>query len=566
MRPLKVLIVDDTPANAVLVETVVTRLGHQAIIAENGQQALDLFESEHHDLILMDVMMPVMDGITTTKILRERMRDGTRWVPIVILSALDDINDIIRGIQAGADDYIVKPVNIQLLKAKISNLASQIDMQEQILQHTAELTTWRTTSQREADLGAHIMGRLTSVGDARSSFVQQFNIPAEIFSGDLICAARTPDDTLHLMLADAAGHGLPAALTAIPTAQIFYRMTEKGFPIASIAKEMNDKLRSFLPADRFIAVTMASVDITTQTIEIFNSGNPNAVLTDGKGGILRECASKHPPLGILPSANFAAQIETIPYETPCNLLICSDGLWEAENAEGIRLQASQLTGIFTLVEPERYLEAFHTAVNSHIGNAPAHDDISCLIAHIPNERRQTPRIADLPAQATASTDKGEWHMAISYRADDLKYLDIVPSLLDLLCQIRTLQPHKGSLFVIVSELFNNALDHGLLGLDSSLKATGFEQYLRERETRLTALVEGRIDLSFRLHSQGEGQVLDIMVGDTGPGFDHARYLDPARLAEASTKPHGRGIALVHNLCRQLRYAGNGNQVSARIAI
>ncbi|NWG86477.1 MAG: fused response regulator/phosphatase [Hydrogenophilaceae bacterium] len=566
MRPLKVLIVDDTVANAKLVETVVNRLGNASILAENGQKALQLFEAEQPDLVLMDVMMPVMDGITATRELRERLRTGKRWVPILLLSALDDITDIVRGLEAGADDYVVKPVNIQLLKAKIQNFTHQVEMQEQILQHTTELERWHTLAQQQSELGSHIMDRLINTEGLRNTLVSQFNIPAETFSGDLICAARTPDDIMHLLLADATGHGLPAALTAIPIAGAFYRMTEKGFPISSIAREMNLKLRQFLPADRFVAATLAAIDVKDQIVEIWNGGNPSALLIGENGNLLKEWHSQHPPLGVLPEAAFSEHIEAIGYQEDCNLLICSDGLWEAEDGDGRRIDRARVLDLFAATERDQHLTGLQALVQNHLAGAPALDDISGLLAWIPIERRALPRIDSSPAKPHL-VHSGEWHLAISYWAEELKSLDVVPALLDLICQVQALRPHKGSLFIILSELYNNALDHGLLRLDSSLKAGGgFEQYMQQREAALGQLAEGRIDMSFWLHSTEDESVLDIKVSDSGPGFDYRQYLDEQDLLRQTALPHGRGLALIRSLCSQLRYAGNGNQVIARYVL
>jgi len=566
MRPLKVLVVDDTLANAKLVQSVVDRLGHRSFLAENGQRALELFEAEQPDLVLMDVMMPVMDGISATRELRERLRAGKRWVPILLLSALDDISDIVRGLEAGADDYVVKPVNIQLLKAKIQNFTHQVEMQEQILQHTTELERWHAMAQQQSELGSHIMDRLINTEGLRNTLVSQFNIPAETFSGDLICAARTPDNILHLLLADATGHGLPAALTAIPIASAFYRMTEKGFPIASIAREMNLKLREFLPADRFVAATLAAINVNDQVVEVWNGGNPSALLIAENGALLKEWRSRHPPLGVLPAAAFSEQIEAIGYQEDCNLLICSDGLWEAENAEGRRIERDRILALFAATGREQHLAGLQALVQNHLAGAPALDDISGLLAWIPIERRSLPRVAAQPERSHL-VHSGEWHLAVSYWAEELKSLDVVPALLDLICQVPVLKPHKGSLFIILSELYNNALDHGLLGLDSSLKAGGgFELYMQQREASLARLSEGRIDMSFWLHSTDNESVLDIKVSDTGPGFDYTRYLDEESLLKQTALPHGRGLALIRSLCSQLRYAGNGNQVIARYVL
>ncbi len=118
----KVLIVDDDPSNVDLLEQELELLGYETRSAANGQEALEKVAAEAPDLILLDVMMPVMDGITVCRTLKEK--EETRLIPILIMTALDSVEDRIKGIEAGADDYLAKPVNDRELKARIQTALS----------------------------------------------------------------------------------------------------------------------------------------------------------------------------------------------------------------------------------------------------------------------------------------------------------------------------------------------------------------------------------------------------------------------------------------------------------
>lgn len=113
----KILIVDDEPFNLDYLEQTLEDLGYQTVSAPNGQEALQKVAAEAPDLILLDVMMPIMDGFTTCRILKES--EETRLIPIVIMTALDAVKDRIKGIEAGADDFLTKPVNEQELLARM---------------------------------------------------------------------------------------------------------------------------------------------------------------------------------------------------------------------------------------------------------------------------------------------------------------------------------------------------------------------------------------------------------------------------------------------------------------
>ncbi len=113
----KILIVDDEPFNVDYLEQELADLGYETVSAANGQEALEKVVTEHPDLILLDVMMPVMDGFTVCRILKDH--EETRLIPVVIMTALDAMADRVKGIKAGADDFLTKPVHEEELLARI---------------------------------------------------------------------------------------------------------------------------------------------------------------------------------------------------------------------------------------------------------------------------------------------------------------------------------------------------------------------------------------------------------------------------------------------------------------
>ena len=116
----RIVVVDDCPTNLLLLERVLTHEGHVVLSASNGEQALDLVAREHPDLVLMDVMMPRQDGFETCRVLKRQA--STRLIPVVLVTALHDSHNKLRGLEAGADDFLAKPVNAPELCARVRSL------------------------------------------------------------------------------------------------------------------------------------------------------------------------------------------------------------------------------------------------------------------------------------------------------------------------------------------------------------------------------------------------------------------------------------------------------------
>ena len=152
---------------------------------------------------------------------------------------------------------------------------------------------------------------------------------------------------------------------------------------------------------------------------------------------------------------------------------------------------------------------------------------------------------------------------LEFGARSLRERDPLPLVLDFLAGLPGLAEKRQELFLILSELFYNALDHGLLRIESSIKEEdeGFSRFYELRDERRAALADGRIRLELE-HRPGEGDAggeLLMVVEDSGGGFDFEREF-PEFVANLGSS--GRGIPLVRSLCRELRYVAPGNRVEA----
>lgn len=115
----KVLVVDDVEGNRKLMEKQLTRLGFAVGTAENGKQGLEKLKQDDFDLVLLDIRMPEMDGITVLKTMRED--DSLNEVLVIMTTGEDDMNTALQCMRSGAQGYLTKPINLDQIKQQIQN-------------------------------------------------------------------------------------------------------------------------------------------------------------------------------------------------------------------------------------------------------------------------------------------------------------------------------------------------------------------------------------------------------------------------------------------------------------
>lgn len=559
---LFILVVDDNPDDLYLIRRDLVALGHRVAGVSTAAEALDHIAQAYPDVLMTDVGLPGMDGIELLKTVR--VRTGGSWIPsLVFTGSLDEATQM-RALEAGADAYLCKPASREMLHAKLGVILRLKAMQRQAEARNRELARYRSLQEEEQRLARFVMERLINREALGDPAVSHWIASAAEFSGDLIAAARTPGNVLHVLLADGAGHGLAASLNVLPVTAPFYRMTERGFGIDAIAREINSKVRALLPVDRFIAATLVAVNFRERYVTVWNGGNPGPLLVRPDGAVRLHFNRHHFPLGVVDDDEFDGTVDAHVVNPHDHLLLFSDGLIELEDAAGQALGVDGLGAALSSLRAELRLPRLTEIVHDLTGGSPPRDDISIAQIALTDTPQPVPAVSsgEFPAAPTAS----DWRFVLRLGAADLKRLDAVPLVLGAIEQFEGVRPFAGRLFLVLSELFNNALDHGLLRLPSSLKAgvEGMDVFLDERSRRLARLEMGAVEFELSLR-QGDGQppVLHISCADTGPGFNHEEQIRSAGQepsGEDILKGHGRGIPLLLRVCEDVRYSGVGNRV------
>lgn len=558
LRASTIMIVDPSRTNRLVLKTIAERFGYTTVLAEDGIAAVEVFAREQPDLILMEISLPGMSGYEAAPRLKQAA--GERFVPIIFITAQTSTSALVKCIQAGGDDFITKPYDSEVIKAKIDAMERIRQLHARLREQNDALAGFHRGTRRELQIAEYVFSTILNRGVLDAPFLNHWIAPMSLFNGDLLLCDYTPSGGVHVMLGDFTGHGLSAAIGAIPVADIFYSMTAKGFSIGDIAGELNDKLNSILPVDMFCAACLIELDAERTVMGVWNGGMPDVYLTDGAGK--RQCfPSKHAPLGVMRGDCFDRQTEIVAIDDTSRIFLLSDGVTEARNAAGEKFGRQRLEACFMADAGSN--EAFAgiiAAVDRFTEGVPQNDDIS--LVEIVAARHLGQWRADQQETSKNPITPSTWRLDLHLQADALRETNPVPLLLNLVMQMQEPSGHRERIFTVLSELFSNALDHGLLGLDSAIKdsAEGFMGYYQERTRRLAGLDEGWIHLRIKHLPEEGGGMIEIHVQDSGDGFDVKNTISSLESNQGYAR---RGIALIKTLCETLEYNDLGNQATAR---
>ena len=385
MPPARILIVDDEPLNTDYLEQELEEADYVTVTAANGQEALERVRSDPPDLILLDIMMPVMDGFEA---LRRLQADPlTRSIPVIVISAASEVRSVVKGLELGAEDFLPKPFEPKILRARISSSLEKKRLHdlEQLylkgLQHELDIAREIQQDFLPSELprveGWELAAYFKAAREVAGDFYDAFTLPG----GELVC-----------LVGDVCGKGVGAALfMTLFRSLIRAAFTEDVFQPSSSMSWLShaEHLRHVISstsryvehthedASMFATAFAAMVDPRTGNAAYANCGNEPGLLVRGTQPPL-ELPPTGPVLGVIPGARFG--VREITLEPGDVLLAFTDGIPDALNGSGelfgtdrVRraLQDRPLTAA-------GLLERLQVSLSEFVGSTEAFDDITIV--------------------------------------------------------------------------------------------------------------------------------------------------------------------------------------------
>jgi len=369
-----ILLVDDNPTNLQVLFQTLDGIGCKLLIAKNGEIAISIAGKALPDLILLDIMMPGIDGYEVCRQLKSNA--ATSDIPVIFLSALGDTEDKVKGLQLGAVDYITKPFQPDEVIARVNThltihrLKREVESQKDQLEHELEVVS---AVQRK------LLPKQLPVIDGFKLAVHYET--SRYAGGDYYDILELPDNCWGFLIADAEGHSAPAAVLMAMTCALFRSYPGSASDPAEVLHYLNEHLCKVADPS-FMTALYAYYDANAQAMWIARAGHPLPMIFrhSDKKAIELPCPGVY-PLGIEPYEIEIPVTET-KLEQGDRFLIYTDGLTErfdmAEKTYG-EARLLRLLAIDSADDPQGVIAAIMADVEQFAGERPADDDQALLL-------------------------------------------------------------------------------------------------------------------------------------------------------------------------------------------
>ena len=369
----EILIVDDDALSRKVLAQVLTSAGYNCRVCGDGAEALKIIHAKPPSLLLLDFDMPGPNGAEVLKRLRSDHNQGIAQMPTIMLTAHGSEQSEVSCLQAGADDFVTKPVNTEVLGARIETQLRLRSMRRQLEKQNDELEQWRHDLER--DLAA---ARLTqqSLIPQKPLVLRGWDVAAAYrpviqVGGDIYGWFRMKDGRILFWIADGSGHGAAAALLTTLAKLLFHHGSVEHDAPASVMEAVNHDFRSIFGGRSFMTAMCVALNHTTGSAQVVGAGHPPLLIVRHNGAT-ESIASVAPPLGLVERSEF---VETaLDFEPGDAFLLYTDGLFGWSKDERRRLTPQQLEKMLDHSAPTA--EALLTRILAQATPNSAEDSLS----------------------------------------------------------------------------------------------------------------------------------------------------------------------------------------------
>jgi sigma-B regulation protein RsbU (phosphoserine phosphatase) len=387
----KVLVVDDNEDNRRLLSVILEKAGYAIVHARDGHEALRMaFESEP-DLILLDIMMPGMDGYEVCRVVKQDER--TAHLPVIFISALDDAKDKIRGLEIGGDDYITKPFNKGEVLARVRTHLNIRRLSRELVRANRDLTEKQRRLDDDLQAAAGIQKMLLpqNLPDMEDvEFGWKF-LPCDTIGGDIFNVHRLDEDHLAFYMLDVSGHGVPSALVTVSVSQalqphgdgiVRQKTDQPPFFRITAPREVLKALDGEYPIERFgkfFTIVYLCLDRRKGRFVYSAAGHPPPVMLHRDGPL--DILEKGGPIIGLGGVGNPFEEEERGLKAGDKLIFYTDGVVEYEDGQGAFYGSERFFNLLERVKGEpigAILDHVFDDLMDFGGDTKLHDDVTLL--------------------------------------------------------------------------------------------------------------------------------------------------------------------------------------------
>jgi DNA-binding response OmpR family regulator len=377
----EILVVDDDPLTRRLLTRSICGGGFQCAEACDGNEAWDCIKKKLPTLLLLDFDMPGLNGTELLRRLRAHQDPAIAQIPTIMLTGHANEESEVLCLEAGADDFVTKPINLPILRARIDTQLRLRYMRRQLEQQNEELEAWRRNLERDLEAARLTQQSLIPQKPLQLAGweIATYFRPVIQVGGDIYGWLRMKDGRMLLWIADATGHGASAALLTTLSKLLFNHGTAEYSSAVDIMDGVNRDFRGIFGARLFMTAMCVALDPATGRATFVGAGHPPAIISraNKKWELVWSSA---PPLGLADRAQFTESI--VDLSAGDSFVLYTDGLFGGGKVQTARIPPEELAAKINpgAVTIETLLMSLVKESAALDGNGTAADDIAAVAA------------------------------------------------------------------------------------------------------------------------------------------------------------------------------------------